>query len=218
MIFDLDDTLYPLEQFVLSGFAAVAAHMAAMFGVNRAAARTTLVQAFHNGGRGRELQICLSQFGLPEAIAPALVGVIRRHRPALSLPPATQQALATLAPGWRLGVVTNGVAAIQAGKIAALGLGDRVDAIVYADADSGGAGKPDPAPFLEAARRLDVGVHRAVFVGNDPVGDVFGAWRVGMRTIHLTAGPATSGGSALLADHKVRSLSEVPAVAARLVA
>jgi putative hydrolase of the HAD superfamily len=177
-----------------------------------------LLQAFHNGGRGRELQICLSRFGLPESIAPSLVNVIRRHQPALALPAASQQMLASLRRGWRIGVVTNGVPEIQARKIAALGLGDRVDAIVYADAVGSGAGKPDPEPFLAASRRLKVGVNRTVFVGNDPVRDVFGAWRVGMRTIHVAGPRPAAGSSALVADAMVRSLIEVPDVAARLVA
>jgi putative hydrolase of the HAD superfamily len=216
VIFDLDDTLYPLERFVLSGFDAVASHLANLFGVDRTEAWTTLLQAFHNGGRGRELQICLKRFGLPEAIAPSLVQVIRRHQPALALPVASQQMLSALSEGWRIGVVTNGVPEIQARKVAALGLAGRVHTVVYADA-VGGGGKPDPAPFLEASRRLKVGVNRAVFVGNDPVNDVYGAWRVGMRTIHV-AGTSPVSSSALVADAMVRSLSEVPEVAARLVA
>lgn len=218
VIFDLDDTLYPLERFVLSGFDAVASHLANLFGVDRLEAWTTLLQAFHNGGRGRELQICLTRFGLPEAMTPSLVHVIRRHQPALALPLASQHMLAALAHGWRIGVVTNGVPEIQARKVAALGLTDRVDAIVYADAVGCGAGKPDPAPFLEASRRLKVGVNRTVFVGNDPVRDVFGAWRVGMRTIHVAGPTPATGSAALVADARVHSLSEVPDVAARLVA
>lgn len=218
VIFDLDDTLYPLDRFVLSGFDAVASHLSKLFGVNRLDAWTTMLQAFHNGGRGRELQICLTRFDLPEAMAPSLVSVIRRHQPALALPAASQQMLTALAQGWRIGVVTNGVPEIQARKVAALGLADRVDTVVYADAIGSGAGKPDPAPFLEASRRLKVGVNRAVFVGNDPVRDVFGAWRVGMRTIHVAGPSPATGSSALVADAMVRSLSEVPDVAARLVA
>ena len=218
LIFDLDDTLYPLDRFILSGFDAVASHMKTMFGVDRREAWTTMLQAFNHGGRGRELQICLSRFGLPEAIAPSLVNVIRRHQPALALPAATRQMFASVASGWRIAVVTNGVPEIQARKVAALGLADRVDTIVYADAIGRGAGKPDPAPFLEAARRLKVGVNRAVFVGNDPVRDVFGAWRVGMRTIHVAGQTPAASSSALVADAMVRSLIEVPDVAARLVA
>lgn len=217
VIFDLDDTLYPLERFVFSGFDAVARHLNSAFGLDRVDVWTTLLQAFHNGGRGHELQICLQRFGLPEAMAPSLVNVIRCHQPALALPATTQQMLKSLASGWRIGVVTNGVPAIQARKVAALGLTNRVETVVYADQVSRG-GKPDPAPFLEAARRLNVGPRRAVFVGNDPVSDVFGAWRVGMRTIHLAGQTPATHSSALVADAMVRSLNEVPAVAARLVA
>jgi len=218
IIFDLDDTLYPLERFVLSGFDAVATHLSTVFGIDRLEAWTTLRQAFHHGGGGRELQICLSRFGLPEGLAPSLVNVIRQHQPALALPTASQQMLAALSPSWRIGVVTNGVPEIQARKVTALGLGSRVDTIVYAHAVGSGAGKPDPESFREVSRRLQVGVNRTVFVGNDPVRDVFGAWRVGMRTIHVAGATLATGGSALVADATVRSLTEIPDVAARLVA
>lgn len=217
VIFDLDDTLYPLDRFVFSGFDAVSRHLSSLFGVDRLDAWTTLLQAYHNGGRGQELQICLKRFGLPEAIAPSLVNVIRRHQPALALPATTQQILKSLANGWRVGVVTNGVPEIQARKVAALGLANRVETIVYADQVARG-GKPNPQPFLEAARRLNVGPSRTVFVGNDPVSDVFGAWRVGMRTIHVAGNTPAAYSSALVADAMVRSLIEVPDVAERLVA
>jgi putative hydrolase of the HAD superfamily len=157
--------------------------------------------------------VCLRHFGLPEALAPSLVDVIRRHQPAIALPEPSAQALATLAPCWRLGIITNGPVEIQARKIAALGLSNRVEAIVFAD---GRTAKPSPAPFLEVTRQLRVPLCRSVFVGNDPLCDVYGAWRLGMKTIHVAGTPAAR--PAPVADASVRSLIEVPEIAQRLVA
>ena len=58
----------------------------------------------------------------------------------------TATALGTLMPGWRIGIVTNGVAEIQARKVAALGLAGCVDAVVFADGvdDAGKARAPPP--------------------------------------------------------------------------
>jgi putative hydrolase of the HAD superfamily len=212
IIFDLDDTLYPLDRFVLSGFDAVAAHLHRLFGVDERAARIVLQQAFHSW-RGSELQICLRHFALPEALAASLVQVIRTHQPMMELPEASVRALASLSGNWRIGIVTNGRRDIQERKINALKLAGRVDTIVYAD----DVAKPAAEPFLEAARRLDIGVRRTVFVGNDPLCDVYGAWRLGMKTIHL-AGTAAVHPSAIVADASVRSLVEVPEIAERLVA
>jgi putative hydrolase of the HAD superfamily len=212
VIFDLDDTIYPLERFVLSGFDAVATHLQRLFNVPQEPARTALRQAFYSGHRGKELQVCLRQFGLPEALAPSLVQVIRAHQPALDLPASAAHALSAMATTWRIGIVTNGPIDIQSRKVAALGLSDFVDEIVFAD---GERAKPAAAPFLEVTRRLRVPLRRSIFVGNDPVCDVYGAWRLGMKTIHVAGQPAAP---ALMADAEVHSLVEVPDIAERLVA
>lgn len=212
VIFDLDDTIYPLERFVLSGFDAVAAHLEARYNVPRDHACRVLRDAFHGGGRGAELQACLRHFGLSEALAPSLVQVIRAHTPSLDLPASTAHALSTMATTWRIGIVTNGPIEIQSRKVAALGLADFVDEIVFAD---GERAKPAPAPFIEVTRKLRVPMGRSIFVGNDPVCDVYGAWRLGMKTIHVAGQPAAP---ALMADAAVLSLVEVPDIAERLVA
>lgn len=212
VIFDLDDTLYPLERFVISGFGAVASHLEQHFNVPESQARAVLTGAFYNGGRGSELQICLRHFGLPEALVPSLVQVIRAHQPQLDLPAEAAHALSAMASTWRIGIVTNGPVEIQSRKVAALGLAEFVDAIVFAD---GEFAKPAAAPFIEVTGKLRVPVHRSIFVGNDPVCDVYGAWRLGMKTIHVAGEPAAS---ALMADAAVHSLVEVPDIAERLVA
>lgn len=212
IIFDLDDTLYPLNRFVLSGFEAVAAHLDRVFGVDRAQAITVLRTAMI-GARGRELQVCLRHFGLPAGIAASLVNVIRTHTPSIDLPADAARTLEALAPRWRIGIVTNGPAEIQARKVAALGLAARVEAIVFAD---GTSAKPSAAPFLEVTRRLRVPLRRSIVVGNDPVCDVYGAWRLGMKSIHVAESSAAQ--PARLADAAVHSLIEVPDIAERLVA
>ena len=216
IIFDLDDTLYPLDWFVLSGFDAVGAHLQHLFGVDAAMCRTVLRRAFNSGNRGHELQTCLRHFNLPVALAASLVQVIRTHQPVIDLPALTVKTLGTLTPGWRIGIVTNGSAEIQARKVAALGLGARVDAVVFADGVATPE-KPAAAPFLEMSRRLGVPPCRSVFVGNDPTRDVFGAWRLGMKTIHVAGLPATPS-RAPIADASVCTLLEVPEIAERLVA
>ena len=117
-----------------------------------------------------------------------------------------------MATTWRIGIVTNGPVEIQARKVEALGLTDFVDEIVFAD---GEFAKPAAAPFMEMSGKLRVPIHRTIFVGNDPVCDVYGAWRLGMKTIHVAGQPAEP---ALMADAAVHSLVEVPDIAERLVA
>jgi putative hydrolase of the HAD superfamily len=183
VLFDLDDTLYPLRHFVRSGFVACAAHLEREMGLNPRNVLSILLGASIGPDRGRELQVCVARCGLTSAIVPALVEVIRQHPPQLSLPLASCEALAALRDGWLLGVVTNGPPDVQERKVRALGLPLVVDTIVFAAAVGDGRGKPQPEAFLEAAGRLGVIPERTVFVGNDLLCDVFGASRVGMRTV-----------------------------------
>jgi putative hydrolase of the HAD superfamily len=216
VIFDLDDTLYSRRRFVHSGFRAVADHLERSRGINRREALAILGHAARDGSR-RELQACVTHFGLPPSVVPELVQVIREHTPALRLPLSSRLVLEALRGRWRLGIVTNGPADQQARKVDALRLEPLVDSVVYADELGSGRGKPDREPFLEAARQLSVAVHRAVFVGDDSLCDMFGAARVGMKTIHVTRHlrsyvPASD------ADASVTTLADVPAIAGCLAA
>ena len=219
LIFDLDDTLYPMRHFVLSGYRAAAAHMATLVDADEDEIFDVLVRARANGERGRELQACVAHYGLPQFTARDLLDVYRNHEPVLTLPMASRAVLAALAADWRLAILTNGVPGIQARKVRALGLDRLVDAVVFACAVGTRAGKPAPEPFLETAARLDIAPDRAVMVGDDARCDIEGAARVGMKTIHLVT--AADGGRTPVPhrpDTIVWSLFEVPAAAERLTA
>ena len=84
-----------------------------------------------------------------------------------------------------------------------LRLGRFLDTVV--SADEVGRGKPDPAIFLEAARRLGLPPSRCVVVEDAPAG-VEGARRAGMRSI----GVLSSHHPALDADLVVPSLDALP--------
>ena len=211
IIFDLDDTLYPIRRFVLSGFAAVARHLEHTSGLDPHEVFRVLTSALRLE-RGHELQICQKRFGLAPGVIPGLVDVIRAHSPNLRLPRDSRHVLERLRHSWRVGIVTNGMSNVQARKVQALGLDDLVDTIVYAT--DLGPGKPDPEPFLDAARRLNVLVSRSVFVGDDARCDIAGAMRVGMRTIYMQR---DTGEGDVDADATVMSLVEVPEIAEELV-
>jgi beta-phosphoglucomutase len=87
-----------------------------------------------------------------------------------------------------------------------LGLGRLLDAVV--SADDVGRGKPDPAIFLAAARRLDLSPARCLVVEDAPAG-LTAARRAGMRSI----GVLSAHHGALDADLVVPSLLELPQTA-----
>jgi putative hydrolase of the HAD superfamily len=218
VLFDLDDTLYPLRNFVRSGFAACAVYLDRVVGLDPREVLSVLLAASAGAERGGELRVCAMRYGLSTAMVHALVQVIREHSPLLTLPAASRAALAAMRPGWRLGVVTNGLPDRQARKVSALGLPPMVDTIVYANAVGDGRGKPQPEPFLEAARRLAISPERTLFVGDDLRCDVLGARLVGMRTVHFSPRPdgVVVGGSPF-ADATISSLHALSAVAETLL-
>lgn len=216
LLFDLDDTLYPHRRFVLSGFAAVAAHLEAEHGIPARQSLLVLARA-RRRQPGQELQALLQTRGLPASMLPALVAIIRAHTPAIRLPRSSAAALRALRGNWRVGIVTNGAPATQERKVAALGLGRLVDTVVYADAVGTHRGKPDPTPFQLALARLGVRAARSVFVGNDERRDIGGAAGVGMRTILAARYAAPVLPEPTRADAMVRTMLDVPAAAARLV-
>jgi putative hydrolase of the HAD superfamily len=216
IVFDLDDTLYPYRAFVRSGFRAVACRLAAERGLQASTVLRVLRRALTNGPRGQELQDLCARFELPASLVESLTDLIREHTPSLRLPRASVQVLRTLRTEWRVGVLTNGEPHIQRRKIDALGVGDLVDAVVFAA--ECGDGKPAPSAFHAALDRLKVDAPSAVFVGDDPRTDIEGAAAVGMKTIHVMSyfGDDERCGAPGCRIH-VRRLDLIPAIAEQLV-
>jgi HAD superfamily hydrolase (TIGR01509 family) len=168
--------------------------------------------------RGRELQQLCDRFDWPASDVARLIEIIRRHTPRIRLPRETVRVLAALRPGWRLGVLTNGLPAVQRRKVAALGLTELVDTIVFATECGDGSGKPDGAAFVTMLDRLGTAPRRAVFVGDDLEADMVGAHRVGMRTIHVSPlGRRQGVRSDSRSDVQVSTLRSVPRIAEQLV-
>ena len=218
VVFDLDETLYPERHFTLSGFAEVARHVEHHYGVPAVDAFALLRRTLDQGElRAVAFQVLCARFGLPMALVAELVAIVRNHDPQLRLPRQSLAVLQALRRDWRIGILTNGLPFTQARKIKALGLTDKVDAIVFAA--STGAEKPDAAPFNEILGRLGARADVSVFVGDDPASDIIGARRVGMKTIRIRTGrlahvAARTGSEA---DAVLGSLAVVPTVAASLV-
>jgi putative hydrolase of the HAD superfamily len=216
IIFDLDDTLYPLEWFVQSGFVAAAAWLEAEHGIDAHTALSLMRRARAYGERGREFQVLCARFTLPVSTVPALVRVVREHEPRIHMPEESTAVLGELHRSWRIGVLTNGLPDVQRRKIRALKLVANVDCIVFASDVGTGLGKPDPAAFQAVLSRLDVQADRAVVVGDDPIADIHGAGLLGIRTVHLSRARIKWPEGVMPPDACVSSILEVPQAADRL--
>ncbi|TWI57530.1 putative hydrolase of the HAD superfamily [Pseudomonas duriflava] len=117
------------------------------------------------------------------------------------------ETLEKLSLRYDLGVLTNGNANVHE-----IGLADYFRFALCAE--ELGIGKPDPHPFNEAIRRAGVPAETAVHVGDNPVDDIQGAQRAGLRAVWFNPTAKPWEGDTL-PDAEIRSLKELPAVIER---
>jgi putative hydrolase of the HAD superfamily len=216
LIFDLDDTLYPRERFIRSGFAAVANDLQRRHGVPAGLVFKILSRSFTQGATGREFQVVCAELNLSTKEVPQMVRVFRAHKPNLWLPYESSETLKKLRhDGWKLAILTNGLPAVQAAKVNALALAPMVDAVVYAEAIVNG-GKPNAAAFEAVLDRLDLPAERCVMVGDNPACDIDGARLAGLRTMRL-ARPEVAVTPGADADLVISNIADVPRLAGGLL-
>ncbi|WP_458190596.1 HAD family hydrolase [Haladaptatus sp. NG-WS-4] len=114
---------------------------------------------------------------------------IRDHSRVRYLPGAPET-LETLARNHVLGIVTNGAPKMQRTKMAALGIDDHFESVVFAGYDT--PAKPNPEPFEHALSELDSEPKRAIHVGNSLVSDVSGAKAAGIEAVWVPADPSVT--------------------------
>ena len=145
----------------------------------------------------------------PVALAAALESVADMSR--VTYLPGALDALAAAAAVGPVGVLTNGPEARQRAKVEALGLADRVDAIVYAGDLP--RRKPHAEPFERLAAALSVDPREMLYVGNSLAYDVAGAHNAGLRSAWLRADPEDTA-APYRPDYVIDSLEEVAALLA----
>lgn len=118
-----------------------------------------------------------------------------------------------LAAGLPVGAVSNAGVAYQEEKLARTGFGGRVPMLV--GVDTLGVGKPDPAVFLEGAKRLGTDPARTAYVGDEldidaaaaSAAGLVGIWldRPGGRRVEVTDDEVAAAGVPV-----IRTLADLP--------
>ena len=210
MLLDLDDTCFDQREFLAGAFAAVA-RRAGELGADEVRLRDALATIAADGSdRGHIIDNALETVGARVPVGP-LVDVFRSYRPArLSPYPGVPESLGQMRRLAPLGLVTNGDPAGQRAKLAALGLEDAFDVMVFSDELGRSFRKPHPAPFRQALRLLDADPGRSFFIGDHPDRDIAGAQHVGMRAIRVRTGEYASRPDVVtpwrIADNAARAL------------
>jgi len=182
--FDLDDTLYPERDFVLSGFRAVAGWVEIHLDIPARAGFVELRNLFEQGVRGDTFNRWLAAHRLADGdLVARLVRVYREHIPQIQPFPKVPALLQRLHHRYHLGLISDGCLAVQQRKLAALGLSGYFDAVVFSDEWGPEAWKPSPYPFQVVLERLGVEASRTVYIADNPTKDFLGAHQTGLWTV-----------------------------------
>jgi putative hydrolase of the HAD superfamily len=124
--------------------------------------------------------------------------------------PEARPVLEELKGKYTLGIITNGLEAVQHGKLAKLGLAGYFDTVITAQ--GAGCEKPAAEIFLQALEEVGCDPHEALYVGDSLEADVAGARGVGMVAVWLNRKGETVPEGAMRPDHELRYLSELLAI------
>jgi putative hydrolase of the HAD superfamily len=213
VVFDLDDTLFAEEQFVISGFRAVDAWLMSEHGIFGFLTRATAL--YSNGLRGRIFNVAILELGrIPSsALIKAMLGIYRDHKPTLTLLPDAEHCLNWARTRWRLALLTDGYQSVQQRKLAALDVAAHFACVVFTDSLGRAFWKPSPAGFYRIMDQLHGAPQGFVYVADNPHKDFIGPRMLGWRTIrirrakgeYVTYDPSP----AEAAEQQVRSLDEL---------
>ena len=203
--FDLDDTLYPYEQYVDSGFRAAADLLVDELGVDLYEA---FVEAYGAGHRSDAFDRVLAANGYPDRAVDDMVAAFHSRVGPLEPYPGVRGLLEELGEDYRLAVITDGRNGHE--KLAELGLADVFDAVWVSP--ERGVTKREPEPFEVTLAELGVGPSRTIHVGDHPTYDVAVPQKLGVQTVRVRQGRYANRDCSVPASVEVTSADEVASV------
>jgi 2-haloacid dehalogenase len=159
-------------------------------------------------GRFADLLEELHAPGDPRAVSDAYLSSLSRRAYCLPHARETVQELSRRAV---LCLVTNGLSAVQRGRIRASGLEGCFTAILISE--EAGCAKPDPRFFQAAVDALRLDPADVVCVGDNPVADIAGAMRAGIDACWCAPRGAPWPGPGAAPPHVIHDLAELVAFA-----
>ena len=224
MFFDLDDTLFDHARARRAGLRLIQSEIPRASGISvddLDRRYQGLVEAFHPqvlaGSLSRARARTLRFRALTESLgshlslaAAAHLGAryeaaYLAHRHAV---PGARGLLDRLHGRLHLGVISNNLVAVQAGKLRDIGLAEFIDTFVISE--EAGVAKPDPGIFRIALRRARAAPGGAVMVGDSWENDVAGARGAGIAALwyHPDHRPTPSGRAPRLATFRPGTKAE----------
>lgn len=213
---DLDDTLYPEADYVLSAYSAVADALSRRDGIDPAASLKVMSRAFRIGNNPFDALLdSFPSISHKELFTPLCVEIYRYHSPSLNIPEESRMFLDNMRSyGVRMSLVTDGRAVTQWAKIKALGIEEYFNPADIWVSEERGTGKLSSDPWRTLVDRYPE-AKAFVYIGDNPSKDFLYPNMLGFTTIMLTdngsnihpQSPLPS--QAHAPSHACRTLSEV---------
>jgi len=209
IIFDLDNTLYDVEQYYLGAFKEIAKYLSKKYGlskqeiykrlVNRWREKTSMYPHLFND--------LLDFFNLKNELE-NIIKIFNDYdgelKPYSDVIPTLNELKER---NYKLGIITDGNVERQKRKIKLLGLDRFFDIIVFTkELDNP---KPSEIPFQRAIDKLGVKSQECFFVGDNPLIDFEGAKKVGMKTVRLLKGEFKNIAKNEFIDYEIKEFKEL---------
>ena len=182
ILFDLDDTLYPEIQFVISGFKAVSKYLSEKYDIAYDTIFDILKKDFENGIRRKNFDILLKKIGIENKIVDDLVKIYRNHIPQISMYPDAKKILVKLKGKYKMGLISDGYPTTQYNKIKVLDIKKFFDLIIINDI-SKGISKKNSNSFSKALYILETSSKGTIYVGDNPLKDISMPKKLGIHTV-----------------------------------
>jgi putative hydrolase of the HAD superfamily len=183
-VFDLDDTLYPEREFVLSGFNAVSSWLFNHKGIS--GFFDLAWQFYERGHRGNVFNLVLEKLKINcnPSFMDQLVEVYRSHLPSLDLFEDASWAI-DFFQNKKMAIITDGYFQTQVRKVEALGIKDKFACILYTDEFGRDWWKPSPLPYQKVMDFFRCEGRQCLYVADNPSKDFISAKRLGWHTIRI---------------------------------
>ncbi len=184
VVFDLDDTLYPERQFVLSGFNAVGSWLRERMTCPCEPARR-MVELFDSGHQHRVFNQLLAEWGCPQADdwLPQMIECYRTHKPDIALHPDASRAIERWQRSFQLALISDGPLETQRNKIEALCLGSQLKPIILTDRWGEAFRKPHVRAFEYLQQATGCQGPHCVYIADNRLKDFVAPNLLGWRSI-----------------------------------
>lgn len=184
IIFDLDNTLYPEETYVQSGFRAVARYLSEKYNQNLDELYLKMMDIFDEDGRGNVFDLLVNDLNFNENVS-TLVYIYRYHIPDITFYSESVPLLKKLRNNYKLALITDGRSFVQKRKVDALNIEDYFDIVVYTDVLGENYWKPSVEPYKLVLSALGCDAKDAYYIGDDPYKDFKAPKILGMKSIQV---------------------------------